>query len=77
MAVRGCCAFAYAAPHKGRGTHPFSPLALFANARTQPLTLTLAAHKAFNAKNGTSLAPRPYKNETEAEVTAYLCACGK
>ena len=35
------------------------------------------SHKAFNAKFGTSLAPRPYKNETDAEVTAYLCACGK
>ena len=35
------------------------------------------SHKAFNAKNGTSLAPRPYKNETDAVVTAYLCACGK
>jgi len=35
------------------------------------------SHKAFNAANGTAFAPRPYKNEKEEEVTAYLCACGK
>ena len=35
------------------------------------------SHKAFNKDNGTQFAPRPYKNATDAEVTAYLCACGK
>ncbi len=36
------------------------------------------SHRAFNQANGTSYAPREYKNSSETEtVTAYLCACGK
>ncbi len=35
------------------------------------------AHKAFNAKNGTALKPRAYKNEGAAEATPFFCACGK
>ncbi len=35
------------------------------------------SHKAYNAAHGTSLAPRPFKNETGGEVTPYFCACGK
>ena len=32
------------------------------------------SHRAFNAANGTSYAPFPYKNEKEEEVTACACA---
>ena len=34
------------------------------------------SHKAYNEANGTSIAPKPVKNETDADKDFYLCMCG-